>query len=224
MRSRLTTLVFLLPPSRLKNRLLNALGHSVHPTAQLGICLVVKVKRFDLAEGALIGHFNWFQDMALVQLGYGAQIMMFNSILGYSGSHPSDIDPADLRTLRMGRFSHVMSSHYLDCGGGLALADDAWLTGIRSTVLTHVFDPDAGGIRLAPILLEKGAVVATSCTILAGTVVGAGGLLAAGSATWTGQKLVGEAVHGGVPARRLAPITMTDEVYQHGRYIPDQSS
>jgi acetyltransferase-like isoleucine patch superfamily enzyme len=217
-------MVFLLPPTRLKNRLLNALGHSVHPTAQLGVCLVIHVKRFDIGEGALIGHFNWFQDMALVRLGYGSQIMMFNSILGYSGAHTSDIDPADLRTLRLGRFSHVLSNHYLDCGGGVVLADDAWLTGIRSTVLTHAFDPEAGGIRLAPIVLENGAVVATSCTMLPGTVVGAGALLAAGSTTWTGQELAAEAVHGGVPARRLAPITMSDAVYQHGRYIPEQSS
>jgi acetyltransferase-like isoleucine patch superfamily enzyme len=200
------------------------LGHSVHPTAQLGICLVINVDRFDLAEGALIGHLNFFHGMASVQLGYGAQIMMFNWILGYSGLHPSDIDPADLRTLRMGRFAHVMSIHYLDCGGGVVLGDDAWLTGIRSTVLTHAFDPEAGGIRLAPVVLENGAVVATSCTMLPGTVVGAGVLLAAGSSTWTGQKLAAQAVHGGVPARRLAPIAMSERVYQHGRYSPDQSS
>lgn len=195
----------------------------MHPTAQLGICLVSQVERFDIAEGALIGHFNFFQRMALVQLGYGAQIMMSNSILGYSGFHPSEIDPGNLRTLRMGRFSHVMSNHYLDCGGGVVLSEDSWLTGIRSTVLTHAFDPVAGGIRLAPVGLEKGAVVGTSCTMLPGTVVGAGALVAAGSATWTGQELAAESVHGGVPARRLAPIAMSDTAYQHGRYIPDQS-
>ncbi len=224
MRSRLTTLVFLLPPSRFKNRLLNLLGHTVHPTAQLGMCLAVRVDKFEIAEGALIGHFNFFQGMALVQLGYGAQIMMSNSILGYSGVHKTDLDPATLRTLRMGTFAHVLSNHYLDCGGGLTLSDDAWLTGIRSTILTHAFDPEAGGIRLAPVVLEKGAVVATSCTMLPGTVVGTGAIIAAGSTTWTGQKLAAEAVHGGVPARRLAPIAMSEDVYQHGRYIPKQSS
>lgn len=224
MRSFLTTLVFLLPPSRLKNRFLNSLGHSVHPTAQLGISLVRHVDRFDIAEGALISHFNFFQQMALVEMGYGAQIMMSNSILGYAGSGASDIDPSNLRTLRMGKFSHVMSNHYLDCGGGITLSEDSWITGIRSTVLTHAFDPVAGGIKLAPVLLEKGAVVATSCTILPGTVVGAGAIVAAGSATWTGQSLAAESMHGGVPARRLAPVVMSDEAYLHGRYIPRQSS
>ena len=224
MRSRLTTLVFLLPPSRLKNRLLNHLGHSVHRTAQLGICLVRHVDRFEIAEGALIGHFNFFQQVALVKLEYGAQIMMSNSILGYAGFHESEIDPSSLRTLRMGKFSHVMSNHYLDCGGGIELSENSWITGIRSTVLTHAFDPVAGGIKLAPVLLETGSVVATSCTILPGTVVGAGALLAAGSATWTGQALAAESMHGGVPARRLAPIAMSDKAYEHGRYIPDKSS
>ncbi len=224
MRSPLTTLVFLLPPSRLKNRLLNFLGHSVHRTAKLGICLVRHVDRFELAEGTLIGHFNFFQRMALVRMGYGAQIMMSNSILGYSGFHPSDIDPENLRTLKMDKFSHVMSNHYLDCGGGVVLSEDCWITGIRSTVLTHAFDPVAGGIKLSPVVLEKGAIVATSCTILPGTVVGAGALVAAGSATWTGQSLAPESMHGGVPARRLAPIAMSEQAYQHGRYIPEQSS
>jgi acetyltransferase-like isoleucine patch superfamily enzyme len=124
----------------------------------------------------------------------------------------------------MGRFSHIMSSHYLDCGGGVTLQDDAWITGIRSTVLTHAFDPENGGIRLSPIVLERGSVVATSCTMLPGTVIGAGALLAAGSSTWTGQELAAEAVHGGVPARRLAPISMSESVYQHGRYIPKDAS
>ena len=224
MRSRLTTLVFLLPPSRLKNRLLNALGHSVHPMAQLGINLVVDVKRFEIAEGALIGHLNFIHGMNLVQLGYGAQIMMFNWILGYSGIHGTDHDPAELRTVRLARNSHVMSMHYLDCGGGLVLDEDSWLTGIRSTVLTHAFDPEAGGINLAPIVLERGAVVSTSCTMLAGTVVGTGALLAAGSTTWTGQKVAPQTINGGVPARRLAPIEMSDAVYQHGRYVPPSAS
>jgi acetyltransferase-like isoleucine patch superfamily enzyme len=124
----------------------------------------------------------------------------------------------------MGQFSHVMSSHYLDCGAGVTIHDDAWITGIRSTVLTHAFDPENGGIRLNPIVLEKGSVVATSCTMLPGTVIGAGALLAAGSTTWTGQELVAEAVHGGVPARRLAPITMPESAYKHLRYVPKGSS
>lgn len=209
----------------MKNRLLNRLGHSVHPKAQLGICLVRHVDRFDIAEGALIGHFNFFQQMALVELGYGAQIMLSNSILGYAGEHANDdVDLGELRTLRMAKFSHVMSNHYLDCGGGITLGENSWITGIRSTVLTHAFDPVAGGIHLAPVVLEEGAVVSTSCTILPGTVVGAGALVAAGSATWTGQKLAGKSMHGGVPARRLAPIAMSDKAYEHGRYIPDQSS
>lgn len=224
MRSLLTTLVFLCPPSRLKNRLLNHLGHSVHPKAQLGICLVRHVDRFEIAEGALIGHFNFFQQMALVKLEYGAQIMMSNSILGYAGFHQPETDLSDLRSLRMAKFSHVMSNHYLDCGGGIVLSENSWITGIRSTVLTHAFDPVVGGIHLAPVVLEEGAVVATSCTILPGTVVGAGALLAAGSATWTGQALAAESMHGGVPARRLAPIAVSDKAYEHGRYIPDQSS
>lgn len=224
MRSRLTTVVFLLPASRLKNRLLNLLGHSVHPTARLGICLVIKVERFDLAEGVLVNNFNFFQHLALVQIGYGSRIMMLNWILGGSGFESDGVDRGDLRTLKMGAHAHVISCHYLDCGGGLIMSDNSWLTGVRSTVLSHAFDPEGGGIVLEPIVLEKGAVVATSCTMLPGTVVGAGALLAAGSTTWTGQKLAPESLYGGVPARRLAPITVSDKAYQRARYGADESA
>jgi acetyltransferase-like isoleucine patch superfamily enzyme len=205
-RQALTTLVFLLPPSRLKVTLLNRLGHDVHPTARIGICLVQRVERFALAEGVLINHFNVFRDLALVQLGRGSRIFMLNWILGDSGFEPGMSEGENRRTLRMGSYSHIISHHYLDCGAGLLLGD------------THAFDPVAGTMLLEPVTLEDGAVVATCCTLLPGTVVGAGALVGAGSTTWTGQQVVAETLSGGVPARRLTPITISPEAYNRARF------
>ena len=220
MRQALTTLVFLLPPSALKIRLLNRLGHRIHPKAQLGICLVRHVERFDLAEGVLIGHFNFFHNMALVQMGRGSRIFFFNQILGGSGFEPG-AEPTPLqRTLQMGAHSHIISQHYVDCGAGVTMADECWITGMRSTVLTHSFDPHNGGIVLEPITLERGAIVATCCTLLPGTVVGEGALLAAGSTTWTGQQVKASSLSGGVPARRLSEIIIPAKAYLRARY-PD---
>jgi acetyltransferase-like isoleucine patch superfamily enzyme len=207
-------LVFALPPSRMKNRVLSWLGHEIHPTAVIGMCLVKRVGRFELAQGVRIGHFNTFGGLHKVQMGRDSRIVMYNSILGTSGLEKDAEPHPDRMTLRMGASSHIISSHYLDCGGGIVLHDNAWLTGIRSTVLTHAFDPREGGVVLQPVVLETGAVVATSCTMLPGTVIGAGALLAAGSTTWTGQELAAGFLHGGVPARRLAPIEIPESAYQ----------
>jgi acetyltransferase-like isoleucine patch superfamily enzyme len=196
-RDRLSTLVFLLPPSRLKNRLLNLLGHDIHPTAVIGICLVHGVARFELAEGVRIGHFNHFAGMSLVKIGPNSRIVMFNSILGGSGLEPGAEPAPERMSLVMGAQCHIISSHYLDCGGGL-----------------HAFDPREGGVVLQPVRLEEGAVIATSCTMLPGTVVGTGALLAAGSTTWTGQELQSGHLHGGTPARRITPIEVPDSAYE----------
>ncbi len=218
MRQALTTLVFLLPPSALKIRLLNLLGHRVHRTARIGISFVQRVDRFDIAEGVLIGHFNLFRDMALVEMRFGARIMMFNQVLGDSGYEPGAVDNGTMRTLRMGAHSHIISQHYLDCGGGLLMAENCWFTGIRSTVLTHAFDPHEGGVILEPVRLEPGAVIATSCTMLPGTVIGEGSLVAAGSTTWTRQEVASGSLAGGVPARRLSAMQISSWVYDRARY------
>lgn len=218
MRQRLTTLVFLLPPSRLKNKLLRLLGHDVHPTAIIGICYVQHVERFELAEHVHIGHFNMFAYLARVQMGRGARIVMFNTIIGDSGFEAAEDAAQARRYLRMGDHAHIISNHYLDCGGGLVLEDDSWLTGCRSTVLTHAFDPHNGGMIIEPVVLKRAAIVATNCTILPGCVVGEGALLAAGSTIWTRQEVPANALVGGVPARRLGPIAIPAEAYQRHRY------
>ncbi|PWN05032.1 hypothetical protein DJ010_04780 [Nocardioides silvaticus] len=206
-------LVFLLPACGLKIRLLNLLGHRIHPSARIGICWVQNVERFEVAEGVVIGNFNAFRFMKLVQLGKNARIVMFNWILGGSGFEPGAVDTGTLRTLRMSEAAHIVSMHYLDCGGGLVMAPHSWITGIRSTVLTHAFDPVNGGLILEPVTLEKGAVISTNCTVLPGVTLGEGALLAAGSTAWTRQQVAAAHLHGGVPARRLTPIKVEESLY-----------
>jgi acetyltransferase-like isoleucine patch superfamily enzyme len=217
-RLRFSMLVFLLPASRPKNWLLNRLGHQIHPTARFGICWVQGIERFEIAEGVQIGNFNAFRYLKLVQIGRGSRIVMFNWILGGSGLEPGAVDHGSLRTFRMGEDAHVISMHYLDCGGGLIMGDNSWITGIRSTVLSHAFDPVDGGLVLEPVTLEKAAVVSTNCTLLPGVTLGEGALLAAGSTAWTRQQVAAGHLHGGVPARRLAPITIEPSLYERRRY------
>ncbi len=219
MRSLLTTLAFLLPFNGLKIRLLNWAGHDIHPTAHVGICLVKSVDRFEIGEGAILGHFNVIGRVRLVKLGPGSMIAFFNLItVGVSGADLPDTDDpelADVRgTLRLGERAQVISFHMLDCSGGVVLKDNAWLTGWRTTLLSHAFDPSDGGLIAEPIVLEERAVVGTSCTILPGVVVGEGAVLAAGSALWTRQNAAAECLHGGVPARRLAPVKIPESAFE----------
>ncbi|KAA1422081.1 hypothetical protein F0U44_04050 [Nocardioides humilatus] len=211
-------LVFLLPASGLKIKILNRLGHRIHPTARIGICWVQSVERFDIAEGVQIGNFNAFRYLKLVEIGKGSRIVMFNWFLGGSGFEPGAVDHGMLRTFRMGEHAHVISMHYIDCGGGVILGDHSWITGIRSTVLTHAFDPVNGGLILETVTLEKAAALATNCTVLPGVTIGEGALLAAGSTAWTRQQVAAAHLHGGVPARRLAPIEIEASLYDRHRY------
>jgi acetyltransferase-like isoleucine patch superfamily enzyme len=218
-RKLLTTLAFLLPFRGLKVRVLNLLGHDIHPTAYLGISLVRGVKKFELAEGTGIGNFNVIGGLDLVKMGRGARINYFNLIMSGVTTADAEHVPGVHRTLQMGPESRIISFHILDCSGGLLIGEDCWITGMRTTVLTHAFDPHEGGIIVEPVELKKGSVIATSCTLLPGTVVGEGALMAAGSTAWTRQDLAAESLHGGVPARRLSPIKINEWVYNFQRYV-----
>lgn len=219
MRKLLTTIAFLLPWQKLKIRLLNRVGHDIHPGAYLGISLVRNVERIEMAEGAAIGSCNVIGRIRLIKMEEQATIAYFNLItVGVSGD---DVDPTDdprlkeaRGTLRMGERSRIVSFHMLDCSGGLILGKHAWITGFRSTLLSHAFDPTGDGLVVEPIEIEEGALVGTSCTLLPGSVVGAGNVVGAGSTLWTRQKLAADSLHGGVPARRLGPIKIADWVYE----------
>lgn len=218
MRELLSVLVFLLPWNGPKIKLLNLLGHQIHPGARIGICLVHRVGRFEMAEGALIGHFNVLRDLAVVRMDRGAQLMMFNMVLGDSSIGIDGEDQTGWRTLHMLPYSHVMGHHYLDCGGGLVLGENSWITGIRTTILTHGFEPHDGSIAVEPVRLGTRAVIATSCTLLPGSYVGEGTLIAAGSTLWTRQQTEDGFLYGGVPARRLAAVKIPEDSYDRGKF------
>lgn len=218
MRSLLTTLACLLPFQGLKRRILNRLGHDIHPRALIGICLVRNIERLELAEGAVIGHFNVLGGIRLVRLAYGARINTFNMIM--SGlTLEGDTDHNDVKgTLQLGEHARIISWHQLDCSGGVVLGDECWISGMRSTILSHAFDPYEGGFVLEPIELKRRAVLGTNCTLLPGVTVGAGSLLAAGSTAWTRQQLEDDSLYGGVKAQRLRDIEQADYLFHYNRY------
>jgi acetyltransferase-like isoleucine patch superfamily enzyme len=214
----LTTLLFLLPPGRLKNRLLRMAGHDVHPTALIGYCFVRGVERFELAEGVRIGHGNVFRGIKLVRMGRGAMIHQFNWITGDSGFRPEQQDPEYGRKLLMATHAHIYSRHYVDCGGGIIMEENTWFTGVRSSIFTHSIDPETGTMLFKPVRVREGAMIAMCSTVLPGTTFGLGTFLAAGAVTKPNQTLDDRALYGGSPAKFVAPYKISETIRDWNRY------
>src|SRR5690348_6838428 len=111
MRSLLTTLAFLLPFKAMKVRVLNLLGHDIHPTVLIGLCLVRHVRRFELAEGVKIGHFNRFIGLELVRMGRGSRIIYSNQVMSGFTPEPDQERGPHYGTLWMGENAHIVTSH-----------------------------------------------------------------------------------------------------------------
>ncbi|OLR92112.1 acyltransferase [Actinokineospora bangkokensis] len=209
MRGLLQTLCWLLPPHPLKNRLLTLLGHRVHPTARVGICLLTGTRDVRVGAGAHIGHGNAFRSLRALRVGAGAivgQLNWFSTAPSLTLTDPRH-GVADL-----GEHAVVSNRHYLDCSGGLVMADFATIGGVRCTVLTHSVDLTTGKQTLRPVVLEHQAFVSTNSTVMAGSHLAERAVLAAGSVTALEGRYDRHTLHGGVPAKPIRPI---DGAYFH---------
>ena len=210
LRARLTSLTWLLPPSRAKNALLRGLGHRVHPTARLGVCLVHAVPRFDVGADSVIGHGNVFRALRAVDIGSDAIVGQFN----WFSVAPSLRLPDDgtAGTLRLGDHAVLTNRHYVDCSGGVRLARFGTLGGVRCTVLSHSVDLATGRQTLAEVTLAEHAFVSTNSLVMAGSRLAERAVLAAGSVTALHGEYDRNTLYGGVPAK---PIRAIDGAYFH---------
>ncbi|MFC5286585.1 acyltransferase [Actinokineospora guangxiensis] len=204
----LRTALWLLPPSGLKNRLLRWCGHDVARTARAGICLVDGRSAVRIGEGAVVGHGNAFRGLRRLEVGAGAIVGQLNWWTVAPGLRLDDEHGAVV----LGEHAVVTNRHYIDCSGGLALADFATLGGVRCTVLTHSVDLTTGRQTLSPVVLEHQAFISTNCVVMAGTRLAERAVLAAGSVTALGGRYERHTLYGGVPAKPIRPI---DGAYFH---------
>lgn len=196
----LTTLVFVLPASRVKNLLLRALGHSVASGVRIGPCIASNVRRFSLGEEAHIGVGNVFRDLKLVSLGDRARIGQWNWITA-----TLTVDHDEDGVLRMGRHSAVVSRHYLDCSGGIAIAEFAVVAGLRSVFLTHQVDYRSAKQTTAGISVGAYALVNACNKLVPGATVPARSVTATGAVILPGLEIEGR-LYGGVPARDIKAV------------------
>jgi len=163
----LVTALCLMPPSRIKNRLLRALGHEIHPSARFNICLVRGVDKIRLGRRAAIGPGNVFRDLRLLSIADDSVIGQWNWV---SAAAPL-VDAGGAGSLVIGTHSALTSRHYVDASGGVKIGSFTTVAGVRSTFITHGIDWAASEQRTRPIVIGSYCLIGSNAAIVPGTTI-----------------------------------------------------
>lgn len=206
LRSILCLAVGVLPAWGLKNRLLNALGHRIHPSARIAPILLWDVDVLEIGEGSDIWLCNRLIGLRHVRLGADVTIMRFNHIWADRSVDTSSTPEPDLvGVCFLDDHAVVNKGHGLDCTGGFLVGAWSGLGGRHIAVFTHEFDPRVGAIVCAPTR------VGTNSMVAARTTLGVGARLPDYCALGVGAVLLPGAeqshfLYGGIPAKPLRAV------------------
>jgi acetyltransferase-like isoleucine patch superfamily enzyme len=176
-------------------------GWQIDPTSRIGLS-IVDARSVRLARMSRIGHFSVIRNLSSLELGEEAIIGNWNWIS--SAALFTDADRAlgtrPFRGLLLGRHSAITSRHYLDCSGGISIGDLSVVGGIRTTILTHSIDFQAGVQSTDAVAIGDRCFVSSNVSMVPGSRVPPGCLIAMGAVV-VGQLKTAEAVYAGVPAK-----------------------
>lgn len=133
LRSMVVIAVAMLPASRWKNAALRRLGWRVGHNVELGPCLVIRIDDAQIGDGARVGPFNVFRDLARLEFGEGVLLGQWNWLS--ASRHMRD--EGGPGSLEVGAQSSITSRHYVDCTGGVRIGAYTTIAGERSTFVTH---------------------------------------------------------------------------------------
>ena len=176
-RGALVTIVAALPASELKNSLLRRLGWAIGNGVRIGPCLVSRVDRVEIGDGAYIGSFNVIRDLAMLTLGEHAEICHWNWVT--AAKELGDAGAACLLDLKP--HSNITARHYLDCSGGIRVGTHSAIGGVRSTLITHGISAASWPARTrrkssthtcSPIEIGDYCLISSNVQVSPGTVVG----------------------------------------------------
>lgn len=196
MKDLILLVLWLLPASRIKNRLLTAGGHRIDRDATARSNLVWKVRSFELAPHSRINRWNLVKGMKAVRLAEHATIGKNNIITANAAYVPL---PSGAR-LELGEHAYVTSRHGLDCSGSLIVGAYSAVAGFGSQVLTHSIDLSRDAQTAYPIVIGERSFVGARCLLLGGSRLPARSVLAAGSVL-TDSERAEQGLWAGVPAR-----------------------
>lgn len=190
-------------PQRLKHIVYRRIfGWNIHPTARFGFSLIA-VDYLSAAEDVVVSHLNVIKGCDEVLLGARAGIGPMNWIT----SPPRSMGLFPGSPQRRPRFvleddAAITTRHALYCADEVVIESYAILGGLRSQIVTHGPDYMTGCQRTAPIRIGHHSIVATNCTLLAGSSVPPR-CIVAGGATVPGPLDEELTLYGGTPARKL---------------------
>jgi acetyltransferase-like isoleucine patch superfamily enzyme len=192
-------LVWLLPGSALKNKLLRMFDHDICPSARIGPVLALNVRRAVIGEGAKIAALNIFRSLRLLKMGDGATMGSLNVISahpGYQALHP------DVGSLVMGEGATITSRHNIDCSGMVRIGDMSAVAGQRTTILSHEIDITVNVQSAGRVIIGERSAVLTNCLVLKGAILPSYSLLTANSMLIRARELdPAPGIYGGSPAQ-----------------------
>lgn len=197
------TLVWLLPASPLKNRLLRRLGHRVDATAYAGQCLVWRVPYITLEDGSRVSSFSMIKNLSELHLGPGSLLAGYNLV----SSHPVFVRLYNSGgSLVLSEQAAITTRHTLDCSGGVTLGPFSLIAGHGTQVLSHSIDLRRNAQSARPVSIGERSFVGSGCVILGGGGLPARSVLAAGSVLVGSGECLRGGLYAGVPARWKSEI------------------
>ena len=202
-------LVFLLPASALKNRLLSMSGLDVSASARIAPCIVWGVSAMMVGDRAVIGPFNVFRGLASViieeesiigQLNWIWAQPEFSALGGMYG------------TLHMQRCSTIVSRHHLDCSGGIVLGEFSLVAGMQTIFISHQVDRSTATLEAATIRVGAYTLVNACNRLSPGSVVPARCVTGMGAVVVPGLSQEGK-LYAGMPACAKSDIDVRGKFF-----------
>ena len=148
----ITCLVCLFPLFKIKNLILNYLGHSVSYNSKIGFSIIlvdkliindrsviknfnlIRIKKLHLKDETYIGNFNFFRGNFNLRLFSSSTIKNFN--LFTRGDVFNDVSKSNLV---LGQYSQISSMCTLDLADSILISSDSILAGKSIQLWTHGF-------------------------------------------------------------------------------------
>lgn len=198
-------IVWLLPASTGKNRLLRSLGHTVGDDVRIGPTVVLGGGRFEFGDRSSVGSFNVFRNLRRVELGSDAFIGGYNQMT--AAPEYRDVD-ALAGTLVLANRAGIINRHYLDCSGRIEVGEMSMIGGIKSVLQTHELDLASDTTTIGTIKIGEFAFTGTGVILLQGAVIPDRSVLAAGSTRLrSAESDLPDSLYAGSPARRIKDIS-----------------
>lgn len=162
-----TCILMILPPSKIKNRLLTFIGHEVENNSQIGITIALHIRLLTFEENTTLGNFNVIRNLNHLKMHNGAHIGNLNWI----SAAEEFATTATNAMLIMQPSSVITNRHYLDVSGTLEMMPRSALWGVRSTLITHGIDPKSWTQIATKTVIGERSVIGSNSAIVPGTAI-----------------------------------------------------